>query len=198
MPVIVKSNTADQPSLNLEKISDCYQFLISTTGENTQRYGLVKTPDRAAKAFQDLTAGYHQNLTDLVNEALFPCDNNEAVVINDIEFYSLCEHHLLPFFGRCSVAYIPNGQIIGLSKIPRLVNMFARRLQTQETLSQQIANTLEHITGATSVVVKMTADHMCMKMRGVHSQLASTTTYAVVGLAQKDRDLKKELLGLFD
>jgi len=169
---------------NLEKN---YQEIIEAIGEDKNREGLVKTPLRAAKTMQHLTQGYQTNLKELINDALFTTTMDEMVIVKDIELYSLCEHHLLPFFGKCHVAYIPNGKVIGLSKIPRIVDMFAHRLQIQENLCQQIANCILEITEAKGVAVVIEAKHLCMMMRGVEKQNSSMTTSVMLGLF-RDRD----------
>jgi len=137
----------------IDKLTDAYTTIISSTGENLARPGLQKTQERAAKAFEFLTRGYRQNLDDVINGALFESDVSEMVIVKDIELYSLCEHHLLPFIGKCHVAYLPNGKVLGLSKISRIVDMYARRLQIQETLASQIAHTIEEVTQALGVGV---------------------------------------------
>ena len=147
-----------------------FAAIINAIGEDLSRPGLEKTPERAAKAFEYLTRGYHQNLDDVINDALFPSDASEMVVVKDIELYSMCEHHLLPFIGRAHVAYIPSGKVLGLSKIARIVDMYARRLQIQEQLTTQIAETIQNVVNAAGVGVVIEAQHMCMMMRGVEKQ----------------------------
>lgn len=149
---------------------ESYRQLILSTGEDLERPGLEETPMRAAKAFAHLTQGYHQSLDEVVNDALFPSNNRELVLVQNIEFYSLCEHHMLPFHGIAHVGYLPNGQVLGLSKFARIVDMFARRLQVQENLSDQIAQTIMDVTGCRGVAIVMDASHMCMMMRGVSKQ----------------------------
>ncbi|MFT7288422.1 MAG: GTP cyclohydrolase I, partial [Halieaceae bacterium] len=141
--------------------------IISAIGEDLERPGLKDTPTRAAKAFEFLTRGYQQSLETVVNDALFPSDSNEMVLVQNIEMYSLCEHHLLPFIGKCHVAYIPTGKVLGLSKVARIVDMYARRLQIQESLTMQVAETIMSVTEAAGVGVIIEAQHMCMMMRGV-------------------------------
>ncbi|MCL4168357.1 UNVERIFIED_CONTAM: hypothetical protein GTU68_049463, partial [Idotea baltica] len=147
-----------------------YKKIITECGEDLSRAGLVDTPKRAANAMKFLTRGYSQNLDDVINNALFPSDSREMVIVKDIELYSLCEHHMLPFIGRAHVAYIPNGKVLGLSKIARIVDMYARRLQIQENLTLEIAETIKKVTGAQGVGVVIEAKHMCMMMRGVEKQ----------------------------
>ena len=164
-----------------------YMNLLKKIGEDVTREGLVKTPERAAKAMEFLTSGYKKNVDDVVNGAIFKADHNGWVVVKNIEFYSLCEHHILPFFGRCTVAYLPNEYIIGLSKIPRIVEIFARRLQIQERLTLEVADAIHNTIKAKGVIVTIKADHLCMKMRGVEKQEAVTVTEYVVGdLTEKD------------
>ncbi len=172
-----------------------WRSIIEHIGEDPERAGLLDTPKRAAKAFEFLTHGYGQNLSDVVNEALFPSDSSEMVLVQNIELYSLCEHHLLPFIGRCHVAYLPEGQVLGLSKVARVVDMFARRLQIQEQLTVQIAESIKQVTGAQGVGVIIEAEHMCMMMRGVQKQNSTTTTSGFRGLF-KDTDTRNEFLNL--
>ncbi|MBF0266813.1 MAG: GTP cyclohydrolase I FolE, partial [Gammaproteobacteria bacterium] len=143
-----------------------FEQIIASVGEDITRDGLIDTPQRAAKAFQFLTKGYAQNIEEVVNGAIFESDNDEMVLVKDIELYSLCEHHLLPFIGKCHVAYIPEGKVIGLSKIARIVDVYARRLQIQENMTKQIAETIRDVTGASAVGVVVEAKHLCMMMRG--------------------------------
>ncbi|HSP01810.1 MAG TPA: GTP cyclohydrolase I FolE [Thioalkalivibrio sp.] len=173
-----------------------YTRIIQGLGEDPDRNGLIGTPLRAARAMSYLTRGYSQSLEELVNGALFDTDNDEMVLVRDIEFYSLCEHHLLPFLGRCHVAYLPQNRVIGLSKIARIVDMFARRLQIQETLTRQIAEAIESVTNARGVAVVMEAKHMCMMMRGVEKQNATMTTSMMTGTFRKDARTRAEFMGL--
>ena len=153
-------------------------------------------PHAPAKSFEFLTRGYHQNLDEVVNEALFPTESNEMVIVQGIELYSLCEHHLLPFVGKCHVAYIPNGMVLGLSKVARVVDMFARRLQIQENLATQIATTIEQVTGALGVGVIIEAQHMCMMMRGVEKQNSVMKTSAMQGVFRSSQTTRNEFLSL--
>jgi len=162
-------------------ISEMFSGMINTLGEDSSREGLVKTPERAAKAMQFLTQGYQQDAGAILKSALFKEDYNEMVVVKDIELYSLCEHHLLPFFGKAHVAYIPNGYVVGLSKIPRVIDVFARRLQVQERLTHEILHAIDGTLKPHGVAVVIEAAHMCMMMRGVQKQNSSTTTSAFTG-----------------
>ncbi|HMT52739.1 MAG TPA: GTP cyclohydrolase I FolE [Saprospiraceae bacterium] len=162
-------------------ISEMFSGMINTLGEDASREGLVKTPERAAKAMQFLTQGYQQDAGAILKSALFKEDYNEMVVVKDIELYSLCEHHLLPFFGKAHVAYIPNGYVVGLSKIPRVIDVFARRLQVQERLTHEILHAIDGTLKPHGVAVVIEAAHMCMMMRGVQKQNSSTTTSAFTG-----------------
>lgn len=173
-----------------------WRSIIEHIGEDPTRAGLADTPKRAAKAFEFLTRGYEQNLSDVVNDALFPSDSSEMVLVQNIELYSLCEHHLLPFIGRCHVAYLPEGQVLGLSKVARVVDMFARRLQIQEQLTVQIAESIEQVTGAQGVGVIIEAEHMCMMMRGVQKQNSVTKTSAMLGTFRSDARTREEFLAL--
>lgn len=180
----------------MKKLEKNYSEIITGIGENLQREGLVKTPHRAAKAMAFLTEGYQQDVHQLLNGAIFSSDINEMVLVKDIELYSLCEHHLLPFFGRCHVAYLPKGKVIGLSKIPRIVNLFARRLQIQEHLTKQIANCVMEVTQAAGVAVVIEAKHFCMMMRGVEKQNSSMTTSVMLGHFREDSRTRMEFLSL--
>lgn len=170
--------------------------IIKGIGENLERPGLIDTPKRAAKAFQFLTKGYQQTLDEIVNGALFPSDSSEMIMVKDIELYSLCEHHLLPFIGKAHVAYIPTGKVLGLSKIARIVDMYARRLQIQEQLTTQIAESILSITGASGVGVIIEAKHMCMMMRGVEKQNSSMKTSAMLGSFRANQATRTEFLSL--
>ncbi len=170
--------------------------IIEAIGEDPSRDGLRDTPERAAKAFQFLTKGYHQTLEEVVNGALFPSDNSEMVLVNNIELYSMCEHHLLPFIGKCHVAYIPTGKVIGLSKVARIVDMYARRLQIQENLTKQIAESIMQITGAAGVGVVIEAQHMCMMMRGVEKQNSVMKTSMMLGSFRNNPTTRSEFLAL--
>jgi GTP cyclohydrolase I len=173
-----------------------FAAIISGIGEDLTRPGLIDTPARAAKAFQFLTRGYDQTLEDVVNNALFPSDSNEMIMVKDIELYSLCEHHMLPFIGKAHVAYIPTGKVLGLSKIARIVDMYARRLQIQEQLTVQIAESVQSITGASGVGVIIEAKHMCMMMRGVEKQNSSMKTSAMLGSFRSNQATRTEFLSL--
>ncbi|MEW6325338.1 MAG: GTP cyclohydrolase I FolE [Nitrospirota bacterium] len=170
--------------------------LLELLGEDPDRSGLKDTPKRVEQAFRFLTKGYRQEIADVLNEALFPIESSEMVIVRDIDFFSLCEHHLLPFFGKCHVAYLPNGRVIGLSKIPRLVELFSRRLQVQERLTTQIASAVENGVGALGVGVVMEAQHLCMMMRGVEKQNALAVTSAMLGTFKNDPKTRMEFLDL--
>ena len=172
--------------------------IIADCGEDLNRPGLLDTPKRAAKAFEFLTRGYSQDVDEIVNEALFPSDSSEMVLVQDIELYSLCEHHLLPFIGKCHVAYIPTGQVLGLSKVARIVDLFARRFQIQEQLTTQIAQTVMDVTGAEGVGVIIEAQHMCMMMRGVEKQNSVMKTSAMLGSFRTDLSTRSEFLSLLN
>ena len=175
---------------------DAFAKIITAVGEDVNREGLLKTPDRAAKAFEFLTQGYHQDIDTVVNDALFSSENREMVVVRDIELYSMCEHHLLPFIGKCHVAYCPDGKVIGLSKIARIVDMYARRFQIQENLTKQIGDTLMDVTGAAGVAVVIEAKHMCMMMRGVEKQNSIMTTSMMKGCFQDNQSTRSEFMSL--
>jgi GTP cyclohydrolase I len=168
-----------------ENLLENYRNIIVETGEDIEREGLVKTPERAAKAMQFLTQGYHQDAEKVLRSAMFKEDYSEMVIVKDIELYSLCEHHMLPFFGKAHVAYIPNGYIVGLSKIPRVIDIFARRLQVQERLTDQILHCIDKTLNPLGVAVVVEASHMCMMMRGVQKQNSLTTTSAFTGAFQR-------------
>jgi len=171
------------------------QLLISV-GENPTREGLEKTPERVEKAFKFMTKGYQEDVDEVLNGALFPIDYDEMVIVKDIDFYSLCEHHLLPFFGKCHIAYIPNGKIVGLSKIPRLVEVFSRRLQVQERLTIQIAEALGTHLQPQGVAVVVEGFHLCMMMRGVQKQNAYATTSSMLGVFRNQQNTRDEFLQL--
>ena len=168
-----------------DDVRDRYKNIIEDLGEDTAREGLLKTPERAAKAMQFLTQGYSQDPVKILKGAMFKESYNEMVIIKDIELYSLCEHHILPFFGKAHIAYIPNGHIVGLSKLPRIVNVFARRLQVQERLTEQILDCINDTLKPQGVAVVIEASHMCMMMRGVQKQSTTTTTSGFRGQFEK-------------
>ncbi len=180
-----------------QEIKDKYLDILKQVGENTDREGLIKTPERASKAMQFLTQGYDMDAEEILKSALFNEDYSEMVIVKDIELYSLCEHHILPFFGKAHIAYIPNGKIVGLSKIPRIVDVFARRLQVQERLTDQIVNVIDKVLKPQGVAVVIEASHMCMMMRGVQKQNSVTTTSAFRG-AFKNVETRLEFLKLID
>ena len=178
---------------NLERIA---KDILLEVGEDPQRQGLKRTPKRVAKAYDFLTQGYGLNIEDIVNGAIFDEKYDEMVIVKDIDFYSLCEHHLLPFYGKVHVAYIPNGKIIGLSKVPRIIDMYARRLQVQERMTQQVADTLDELLQPRGVAVVAEGYHMCMMMRGVQKQNSITTTSAMHGIFKSDSRTRTEFLNL--
>ena len=177
-------------------LSQNYREILIGLGENPDREGLLDTPARAAKAMQYLCHGYDQSIEEIVNGALFASDNDEMVIVDNIELYSLCEHHLLPFIGKAHVAYIPTGKVLGLSKIARLVDMFARRLQIQENLTRQIADAVQQVTGAAGVAVVIEARHMCMMMRGVEKQNSTMNTSVMLGAFRESSNTRQEFLQL--
>jgi len=177
-------------------LTDLYRQVLQGVGEDVNRDGLVKTPERAAKAMHYLTRGYSQSLEEVVNEAIFESDNEEMVLVSDIELYSMCEHHLLPFIGKAHVAYLPTGKVIGLSKIARIVDMYARRLQIQENLTRQIADAISEMTDAVGVGVIIEAKHLCMMMRGVEKQNSLMKTSMMLGAFRSDERTRAEFLKL--
>lgn len=173
-----------------------FERIIEAIGEDLNRPGLQDTPERAAKAFQFLNRGYSQSLDEVINGALFPSDSSEMIIVKDVELYSLCEHHLLPFIGKAHVAYIPTGKVLGLSKVARIVDMYARRLQIQEQLTVQIAETIQQVTGAAGVGVIIEAKHMCMMMRGVEKQNSAMKTSSMLGDFRSNAATRTEFLSL--
>lgn len=170
--------------------------LLKEIGEDPAREGLLKTPERVASAYEFLTRGYHQNINEVMNEAIFTEKYDEMVIVKNIDFYSMCEHHMLPFYGKVHVAYIPNGKIIGLSKIPRIVDVFSRRLQVQERMTKQIAETIQEYIQPDGVAVVSEAFHMCMMMRGVEKQNSSATASAMLGSFKEDSKTRNEFINL--
>lgn len=176
------------------RLAPLYRDLLRGVGEDVNREGLVGTPQRAAKAFEFLTQGYTQDIQALLNGAVFESANRDMVIVRDIEFYSLCEHHILPFYGKVHVAYLPAGKVIGLSKIPRIVDVFARRLQIQENLTEQVARCVQEVTGAKGVAVVVEARHMCMLMRGVEKQNSSMVTNTMLGQFRENENARMQFL----
>jgi len=177
-------------------MQDLVRRLLAELGEDPDREGLVRTPQRVEKALRFLTSGYSANIDEVVNDALFTVDYSEMVIVKDIDFYSLCEHHLLPFFGKCHIAYIPANRVIGLSKIPRLVDVFSRRLQIQERLTNQIAGTIREKISPLGVAVVVEATHLCMSMRGVEKQNSFAVTSAMLGAFRSNARTRMEFLEL--
>jgi GTP cyclohydrolase I len=173
-----------------------FKKLIEQIGEDPGREGLLKTPERASKAMSFLTQGYNQTLDEIVNNAVFESDSDEMVIVKNIELYSMCEHHMLPFIGQCHVAYLPQGKVLGLSKIARIVDMFARRLQIQENLTKQIADAVQEVTAGQGVGVVVESRHLCMMMRGVQKQNSTMTTSVMLGRFKKDINTRNEFLNL--
>ncbi|MGY2260643.1 GTP cyclohydrolase I FolE [Pseudomonas sp. SDO55104_S430] len=188
--------TLSLPQKPQNDLAESYREILIGLGENPDREGLLDTPMRAAKAMQYLCHGYDQSVEEIVNGALFASDNDEMVIVDNIELYSLCEHHMLPFIGKAHVAYIPTGKVLGLSKIARLVDMFARRLQIQENLTRQIADAVQQVTGAAGVAVVIEARHMCMMMRGVEKQNSTMNTSVMLGAFRESSNTRQEFLQL--
>ena len=172
--------------------------MLKEIGENPDREGLVRTPSRVAKSWEFFSKGYNQNLEDIINNAIFEEDAKDMVIVRDVEFFSLCEHHLLPFFGKAHVGYIPNGKVIGLSKIPRIIDMFSRRLQVQERLTHQVAEALQDVLNPIGVAVVMEGRHMCMQMRGVEKQNSFASTSAMLGQFRKSSETRSEFLSIIN
>ncbi len=184
------------PKKTQEPMAPLFEKILAGLGEDPSREGLIKTPERAEKAMRFLTSGYRMDLDQIVNGALFNVKYDEMVLVRDIEFYSMCEHHMLPFFGKMHVAYLPKDKVIGLSKIPRIVDMFARRLQVQERLTQEVAETLATVLNPRGVAVVCQAQHFCMMMRGVEKQHSGAITSAMLGAFRTDKETRDELLSL--
>ena len=183
-------------SKNIESLKEHYSKVLELIGEDPSREGLIKTPERVAKAMQFLTQGYEMNATDILQSAMFSEDYGQMVLVKEIEFYSLCEHHLLPFFGKAHIAYIPDGNIVGLSKLPRVVDAFSRRLQVQERLTNEIRDCIQDTLNPKGVAVVMEARHLCMQMRGVEKQSSITTTSAFSGAFLESEKTRLEFINL--
>lgn len=182
--------------MQIEQLQSHFAAIIDGLGEDLQREGLIKTPERAAKAIAYLCHGYGQDLQSVLNDAIFPSSNDDMVIVKDIELYSLCEHHILPFIGRAHVAYLPRGKVIGLSKIARIVDMYARRLQIQENLTVQIADAISEVIQPAGVAVTIEAEHLCMKMRGVEKQNSTMKTSVMLGTFRESQATRMEYLQL--
>lgn len=191
-------NRTDHENRVVEEIASHYREILRLVGEDPDREGLVKTPMRAAKAIYDITAGYRQDPKEIVSQAIFEHAGSRIVIVKDIEFYSMCEHHILPFFGKVAVGYLPKGKMIGLSKLARIVDAFARRLQVQERLTAEVCQLLTDTLPNDGVIVACEAGHLCMKMRGVEKQESTTVTYDYTGKFESDADLRKEFLSLIE
>ena len=190
----IQKNLVTRMIVDLKEIEQCYKTLVESVPEDSDRHGLKDTPRRAAEAFQYLTQGYREDVWDIVNGALFDSDNEGMVIVRDIELYSLCEHHILPFFGKCHVGYIPNGKVLGVSKFARIVDMFARRLQTQEKMAVQVADAIVEVTKSTGVGVVIESKHTCMTMRGVAKPNASMVTSLMIGKMKECPEKSREFL----
>jgi GTP cyclohydrolase I len=197
VPAKVAAKAADVP-LGTASTQQIYAELLTRIGEDPARDGLLRTPERMEKSMAFLTRGYEQTVESVLHEALFDVDYDEMVIVKDIEFYSMCEHHLLPFFGKAHVAYVPQGKVIGLSKVARVVDVFARRLQVQERLTQQVAEAIEEAIHPQGVGVVIEAQHLCMMMRGVEKQSSSTVTSAMLGVFKSQMQTRTEFLSLVD
>ena len=180
----------------MENLEETYRTILTSVGEDVTREGLIDTPKRAAKAIMDLTSGYRQNVDEVLNDAIFESTSEGMIVVKDIELYSLCEHHMLPFIGKCHIGYIPKGKVIGLSKMARFVDVFAKRLQIQENLTKQIGDTIMEVTGAQGVAVVIEALHLCMMMRGVEKQNSVTQTSYMLGEFLKSANTRQEFMHL--
>ena len=194
----VQAHEAEPLTLRQASLREIYAEVLTRIGEDPARDGLVNTPKRVAEALQFLTRGYGQTVEEVIHGALFDVDYDEMVIVKDIEFYSQCEHHLLPFFGRAHVAYIPQGKVIGLSKIPRIVDVFARRLQVQERLTRQVAEAIDDAIHPQGVAVILEAQHLCMMMRGVEKQSSKTITSAMLGVFKTQIQTRSELMSLIE
>lgn len=183
------------PPVDKPAVEMAVETILESIGENPEREGLLKTPNRVARMYEELTAGYTTDPVKLINGAIFSADYDDAVIIKDIDFYSMCEHHMLPFFGRAHVAYVPNGKVIGLSKIPRIVDMFARRLQIQEQMTAQIANFIQETLQPQGVAVVIEGAHMCALMRGVKKTNTRMRTSKMLGVYKTDKELRSEFMG---
>jgi len=192
----ITNTTIEVPSLADHSTQDLYREILTRIGEDPSRDGLLRTPERMEKAMAFLTRGYNMNVTDVLHGALFDVEYDEMVIVKDVEFFSMCEHHLLPFFGKAHIAYLPNGKVIGLSKIARLVDVFARRLQVQERLTRQIADAIAEAIDPQGVAVILEAQHLCMMMRGVEKQHSSTVTSAMLGVFKTQLQTRNEFLSL--
>ena len=190
------TSSIEENKLDKNKMMNLVKDLLIEIGENPNREGLLSTPKRVAEAYEFLVKGYDQNIPDVLNDAIFTEKYDEMVLVKNIDFYSLCEHHMLPFYGKVHVAYIPDGKVLGLSKIPRIVEVFSRRLQVQERMTQQIAETLEEYLQPIGVAVVSEAYHMCMMMRGVEKQNSSATSSAMLGVFKDDAKTRSEFLNL--
>ena len=197
VPAQVAQEAANIP-LGRASTQQLYAEILTRVGEDPARDGLLRTPERMEKSMAFLTHGYQQSVETVLHQALFDVDYDEMVIVKDVEFYSLCEHHLLPFFGKAHIAYVPNGKVIGLSKIPRIVDVFARRLQVQERLTQQVAEAIEEAIHPQGVGVVMEAQHLCMMMRGVQKQDSSTVTSSMLGVFKSQLQTRNEFLSLVE
>ncbi len=182
--------------MDIDRVQGLVETILTEIGENPEREGLLKTPKRVAKAYEYLTSGYNKDIAKVLNGAIFTEDYDEMVLVRNIDFYSMCEHHMLPFFGKVHIAYIPDGKIVGLSKLPRIVDVFARRLQVQERMTKEIADTINEYLKPKGVAVVSEAYHMCMMMRGVEKQNSSTTSSSMVGVFKTDPKTRVEFLSL--
>jgi len=191
-------NLDENKKMKKNNIQELTEALLLELGEDPNREGLIKTPERVAKAWKFFSKGYYENIEEITNRAIFTEDVQDMVIVRDIEFFSLCEHHLLPFFGKAHVGYIPNGKVIGLSKIPRIVDMYSHRLQVQERLTNQIANAIKDVLDPIGVAVVMEGKHMCMQMRGVEKQNSFASTSAMLGQFRESTETRSEFLSIIN